>query len=158
MTLLIAQIPDASYIVIGCVVIATLCLVGLGVILKSAQTLRTSIASELKRELQSVREVYPVAVQQPLIVKPEAQIVTREELEKVDLQLHGRHKRERTEIDAQIKRVEDAAERRAEKLDVKLDQNTRLTSEMSGEVKQINQNVNQLTVALTSYLRDQATK
>jgi hypothetical protein len=154
----LAQLPDISYLLVGCVILAILCLIGFGVILRAAQNLRAGIASEIGRELQKSREASPVSVQQPLIIKPEAQIVTQEELTKIDKNLHGRLSRERLEIDAQIRRVEQVAEKRSEKIEDKLDQNTLMTSQMKGEVSQINQNVHQLTTALTTYLQSQASK
>jgi len=71
-------------------------------------------------------------------------------------QAHGRMSRERRDIDAEIKRVELAAEKRADRVEVKLDTNNAMTAEMQGEVKHLNQTVNNLSAALTQFLRDQA--
>lgn len=94
----------------------------------------------------------------PLEVKAHETAVTRDELAKVDTALHGRLKRERGEIDAQIRRVEEVAERRADKVETKIDENTKLTERLSGQLGQINQNVSQLTSAVTHFLRDSANR
>lgn len=86
---------------------------------------------------------------QPVEVKKHAGIVTREEWADADLKVHGRIKRERAELDARIARVEEVAAERADKLEGKIDANTSLTAAMSGEVKQINQNVGLVLTALT---------
>ena len=86
---------------------------------------------------------------QPLVVKAHSESSSREELEKIETQLHGRLKRERAEIDARIERVEEAASERADKLEKKIDDNTSLTTAMSGEVKHINQNVQLILTAIT---------
>lgn len=89
----------------------------------------------------------------PLEVKAHEAAITRVELDKVDVALHGRLKRERSEIDAQIRRVEEIAERRGDKMEFKLDENTKLTERLSGQLQQINQNVAQLTTAVTNFLQ-----
>lgn len=89
---------------------------------------------------------------QPIDVRQHPGTVTRDEWE----QTHGRISRERREIDAEIKRVELAAEKRADRVEAKLDGNTAMTAEMQGEVKHMNQTMNNLSQSLTNFLRDQA--
>jgi hypothetical protein len=93
---------------------------------------------------------------QPIEVRAHPGVVSRAELEKMDLALHGRMKRERMEIDAQIRRVEEIAEKRLDKLERKIDENTNLTNEMCGQLGQINQSVGTLSSSLTNFMRDQA--
>lgn len=95
---------------------------------------------ELWRSLSGKKDKTEVGPQ-PFVVAEHQAPVTRADLEKVDTSVHGRVKRERAEIDAQIARVEQAAKERADNLDRKIDANTTLTASISGEVKQINQNV-----------------
>jgi seryl-tRNA synthetase len=90
--------------------------------------------------------------EQPLEIKAHAGTVSRDELK----QVHGRIERERREIDQAISTVAAAAEKRAEKLEGKVDDNTNMTREMKGEVTQINQNVQTLTSSLTNFLQHQA--
>lgn len=89
---------------------------------------------------------------QPIDVRQHAGTVTREELK----QVHGRIERERRDIDASIAAVAAAAEKRADRTDAKLDENTAVTQRMSGEVSQINQSVQTLTSSLTNFLQGQA--
>ncbi len=91
---------------------------------------------------------------QPLEIKAHAGSVSREELK----QVHGRIERERKEIDANIARVEAVAEKRAERIEGKLDANTGMTSEMKGQLGQVNQTLHQLTAAVQNSLRDAARK
>lgn len=88
----------------------------------------------------------------PLEVKAHAGSVSREELR----QVHGRIERERGEINEAIATVRADAEKRADKLEGKLDANTAMTSEMRGEVKQMNQNIHSLTTSVTQFLQNQA--
>lgn len=89
---------------------------------------------------------------QPLEVKAHAGVVNREELR----QVHGRIDRERREIDAAIALVAIQAEKRADKMDGKLDENTKLTSEMNGQLQQMNQTLSQVQESLAHFMRDQA--
>lgn len=91
-------------------------------------------------------------INSPLEVKAHAGNVSREELR----QVHGRIERERGEINEAIATVRADAEKRADKIEGKLDANTAMTSEMRGEVKQMNQNIHSLTTSVTQFLRDQA--
>jgi len=93
---------------------------------------------------------------QPLEVKEHAGIATLQQLEAVKNETHGRIKRERGEIDARIQRVEEISERKFDKIEEKIDENTKLTAGMNGEMRQINQAVTQLTSSLTNFMRDQA--
>ncbi len=93
-------------------------------------------------------------IQSPLEVKAHPGVVTREEWE----QTHGRISRERREVDAAIAATRAESEKRYDKLEAKIDTNTALTTEMSGEVKHMNQALNTLGASLTSFLRDQANK
>lgn len=151
-----SNLPDPSYLIGAAIVLAIVVIIGVAVIIRFAQNFRQSLATELKREFEAGSSASPVAVQQPLVVTPHQESATREELAKVDLQLHGRLKRERQEIDARIERVERDAKDRAEKLELKIDENTKLTAGMAGEFRQLNQTVSSLNTSLTNYLRDQA--
>lgn len=88
----------------------------------------------------------------PLEVKAHAGNVSREELR----QVHGRIERERGEINEAIATVRADAEKRADKIEGKLDANTAMTSEMRGEVRQMNQNIHTLTTSVTQFLQNQA--
>ena len=88
----------------------------------------------------------------PLEVKAHAGNVSREELR----QVHGRIERERGEINEAIATVRADAEKRADKIEGKLDANTAMTSEMRGEVRQMNQNIHTLTSSVTQFLQNQA--
>lgn len=87
---------------------------------------------------------------QPLEVKEHASVVTIDQLETVKKEAHGRMNRERAEIDANIRRVEEAADKRSENIERKIDENTKLTATMSGQVTQMNQQLHQLTIALNT--------
>lgn len=89
---------------------------------------------------------------QPIDVRAHPGVVTSAELK----QVHGRIERERAEINAAIRSVSEASERRADKLETSLKENTALTQRMSGEVSQINQSVQTLTSSLTNFLQHQA--
>lgn len=115
-----------------------------GIILTAAGVWRLVSPSAAKTEI----------VDQPLEIKAHAGIATREELK----QVHGRIERERREVDAAILSVAHTAEKRADKTDAKLDENTAMTQRMSGEVSQINQSVQTLTSSLTNFLQHQARK
>jgi predicted RNase H-like nuclease (RuvC/YqgF family) len=91
---------------------------------------------------------------QPLEVKAHAGSVSRDELK----QVHGRIERERGEINREIKRVEDAAEKRSDALEENLRMNTAMTAEMRGEVRQMNQQMQTLNGTLSDFLRDAAKK
>lgn len=90
--------------------------------------------------------------EQPLEIKAHAGTVSREELK----QVHGRIERERREIDASIATVSAAAEKRADKLEAKLDDNTAMTREMKGEMQQMNQSVQTLSSSMTHFLQEAA--
>lgn len=96
------------------------------------------------------------ATPQPFLVQEHAGVATKDDLAKIDSALHGRLKRERVEIDDAIKRVEQAAEKRSDRLEIKVDENTHMTSEMKGIVGQMNQNLHQLSTGLTNFLQNQA--
>jgi biopolymer transport protein ExbB/TolQ len=83
---------------------------------------------------------------------PADTFATKDELDMA----HGRISRERRDIDAEIRRVELASEKRADRVELKLDTNTAMTAEMQGEVKHMNQTVNHLAGSLTNFMRDQA--
>lgn len=91
---------------------------------------------------------------QPIDVRAHPGVVTAAELK----QVHGRIERERAEINAAIRSVAEASEKRTDKLEDALHENSKITSEMSGEVRQINQSVQTLASSLTNFLRDQARK
>lgn len=95
-------------------------------------------------------------IQQPLVVTPHAELATRTALDQVEREAHGRIKRERDEINHEIRRVENSAEKRTDKLEVKIEENTTLTAKMSGQVEQMNQNIHTLTTSVTNFMRDQA--
>lgn len=99
-----------------------------------------------------VRQISP----QPLEVKEHATVVTIDQLETVKKEAHGRMNRERAEIDANIRRVEEAAQSRSEKIEGKIDENTRMTATMSGQVTQMNQQLHQLTNSVTNFISRQA--
>ena len=90
----------------------------------------------------------------PLEVKAHAGSVSRDELK----QVHGRIERERSEINDAIAQVRSDAERRSDKLDLKLEENTKMTSEMRGEVKHMNQAITGLSSSITNFLQNQAKK
>lgn len=98
----------------------------------------------------------PAKVEGTMTVESHSGNATRLELEKMDKEAHGRMNRERKEIDAEIARVEDRAQRRLDLLEAKIDENTKLTSVMSGQLGQMNQNISVLTSAVTNFMRDQA--
>lgn len=79
----------------------------------------------------------------PLRVEEHSRTATKAELEAVKLEAHGRIKRERTEIDAHIRRVEERAEKRSETIEGKIDDNTKVTERMAGQVQQMNQQLHQ---------------
>lgn len=97
-------------------------------------------------------------LEQPIEVKAHHGIATVTQLKEVRDEAHGRMKRERLEIDAEIERVAQAAEKRTDRIEQKLDGNTQLTAEMKGELGQINQSVQNLSGSLTNFLRDQASR
>lgn len=89
----------------------------------------------------------------PLEVKEHTQFATSDELARVEKQAHGRMNREREESDRKTEAVAKTAADRADKLEKKIDDNTALTATTAGIVKQLNQNVAQLTTAVTSSLQ-----
>lgn len=127
------------------VVVAILALIGFGILLSSLRNLRRQLADELRRELRTDEEAKRIDVQQPLIVQPHTEYATAAALKQVEKEAHGRMSRERDETNARI-----------EKIDAKLDANTAMTSEMRGEVRQMNQNVSMLQGSLNNFMRDQA--
>ena len=108
---------------------------------------------------------------QPFVVKEHEAAATKPEHEKLEKKVDAndawaRSARKGTyeRLDnhgARISALEQSAERTADnvaKLETKIDGNTTLTAETRGEVKQINQSVQNLTSSLTNFLRDQAKK
>lgn len=91
---------------------------------------------------------------QPIEVKAHAGSVTREEYD----QTHGRISRERDELKREIHRVETASEKRTDKLEEKIDENTTATAAMGGQLHQMNQTLSGLTESLTNFMRDQANR
>lgn len=91
---------------------------------------------------------------QPIDVRAHPGVATQAELR----QVHGRIERERAEINAAIRSVAEASEKRTDKMERSLNENTALTQRTSAEVSMINQNVQTLTHSLTNFLRDQANK
>jgi hypothetical protein len=85
---------------------------------------------------------------QPLEVKAHAALATKDEV----TQMHGRLTRERIEIDREIKRVEEAAERRTLRIEGKLDDNTALTAEVKGEMKGLTSAIDNLTSSVANFL------
>lgn len=152
---ILAEIPDwlpvFSMLAIGLALVA---LFGLILLLRGLRELRTGLTDEVRRELKSGDQPTRMDVQSPLEIKAHAGVATREELK----QVHGRIERERRELDAAIIAVAHTAEKRADKTDAKLDENTAMTQRMSGEVSQINQSVQTLTSSLTNFLQHQARK
>lgn len=92
----------------------------------------------------------------PLEVKPAADYATRSDLERVDTAVHGRMKRERTEINEEMRRFQDSVGERIGNLDSKIDRNTELTAVTRGEVNLLNQHVARLSEVLTTFLQNQA--
>ncbi len=113
-----------------------------GIILAVAGVWKLATKSATKTELAN----------QPIDVRQHAGIATASELK----QVHGRIERERAEINAAIRAVSEASEKRTDKLERSLTENTALTQRMSGEVSQINQSVQTLTSSLTNFLQHQA--
>ena len=153
--LFLAEVPDwlpvFSILALG---LALFALFGLILLLRGLRELRSGLSEEVRRELDSTAQPTRVEVQSPLEFKQHAGSVSREELK----QVHGRIERERREVDAAIQSVAAAAEKRADKTDAKLDENTAMTQRMSGEVSQINQSVQTLSSSLTNFLQHQARK
>ena len=89
---------------------------------------------------------------QPLEVKAHAGTVTRRELDET----HGRISRERKEINDAIVAVREDMRERTDKLEQKLDENTKMTSHMSGQLGGMDATLGNLSNALTNYMRDQA--
>lgn len=79
-------------------------------------------------------------IQSPLDIRKHPGTVTREEWE----QTHGRISRERKEIDAAIKVLSDASEKRADALEDKIDANTEVTAATGATVEQMNLQLQQL--------------
>ena len=113
-----------------------------GIILTVAAVWKLATKSATKTELAN----------QPIDVRQHPGVVTSAELK----QVHGRIERERAEINNAIRLVSEASEKRADKLERSLTENTALTQRMSGEVSQINQSVQTLTNSLTNFLQHQA--
>lgn len=146
---LLAALPDLSWVIVAAVIVMIVCAIGLGVFLRFVKELRSNLAQELKREIVAQQEPTPITIQSPLEITDHAGIATKTELQTVKDELHGRLKRERAEINAEIKRVESATEKRSDGLAADLKKNTELTLTMSGEVKQINQNVHLILTSLS---------
>jgi methyl-accepting chemotaxis protein len=89
---------------------------------------------------------------EPLKVQAHPGSVSQDELK----QVHGRIQRERQEIEAQIGRVAALAEKRSDRLEEKIDQNTAMTSEMRGEMKAMTQSVQNLSSSVTQFLQNEA--
>lgn len=78
MTPYLAQLPDTATLAIGAVVLFIIVCFGAMIFLRSMRELRAGLADELKRELDGGKKAAPVAVQQPLVVKPHTDFVTKE--------------------------------------------------------------------------------
>ena len=156
---LFAALPEwVPMFAVICIVVAVVAILGLLLLLRGLQEFRKRFAEEMGLHLNAKKEPAPVAVQSPLVITEHQHPVTRAELEKVDTQLHGRLKRERAEIDDEIRRVATAAEKRSDELAKDLKENTSLTSNINGKVEVINQSMVQLNTTLTTFLQRQATK
>lgn len=93
-------------------------------------------------------------LEQPIEVRAHAGVVTKQMYDET----HGRIGRERREVDAEIKRVEETAERRTEKLEDKIDENTKLTAQMSGQLNQMNQSMHALSTSVTQFIQNQVNR
>lgn len=93
-------------------------------------------------------------VGQPLEIKAAPGVASADEMK----QVHGRIARERQEIEAQIARVEQVTERRLDKLEGKIDDNTKLTAEMSGTLGHMNQTMHALSTSVTNFIQREASK
>lgn len=91
---------------------------------------------------------------QPIEVKAHSGHATRQELQEA----HGRISRERDQLKSEISRVETAGEKRTDKLEAKIDENTTATAAMGGQLNQMNQTLSSLSESLTHFLRDQANR
>lgn len=144
--------PWLPYLAGSAIAIALLALFGLLLLLRGLRELRSGVAEEVRRELAAGGEAARVQVQSPLEIKAHAGVVTRREWEET----HGRISRERREVDAEIKRVEAAAEKRTDKIEAKLDENSRLTTETRSDVRNLTQQTSSLNQSITQFLRDAA--
>lgn len=98
---------DSSLLLVGlCVVVGVLGMVGLAVILNFLRGLRSSLADELKRELQAGAEPSPVAVQQPLVVKPHEVQPTAAELQQVRTEFSELREQRRKDVSGLHTKIE----------------------------------------------------
>ena len=84
----------------------------------------------------------------PLSVREHRDAATQEDLKKINDEAHGRISRERREIDAELRRVEAATDKRMVIIEADLKNNTAMTSEINGGVKQLNTQVQQLVLGM----------
>jgi seryl-tRNA synthetase len=75
----LAELPDFAWITGGAVVVFIVVAFGASIVLREMRELRSNLADEIGRQLESAKQAQPVAVQQPLIVTAHEKHVTREE-------------------------------------------------------------------------------
>jgi len=136
MNLLLAELPETGYLIIAAVVLAIIALVGLGVILRTAQSLREGVARELRSEIENLQRPTPVEVQTPLVVTPHAKFTTQEEHEALQAKMEDEFKRERSSRKAIYEKVESQGQAIA-RLQTETTQQTRQLSSLDAKMDQV---------------------
>lgn len=115
-------------------------LIVLGAIYRQMTALRAAIAEDVRREIAARSEPNPVAVQQPLVVKPEIRMATHEELRGVE----GRVERlERQDLERlqlltdSLGDLNEKSEERASKTHERINLLLTAVGEMRGEIKRL---------------------
>lgn len=92
----VSQLPDSGWLTIVAIVVAIFAIAGMVIILSAVRSLRSGVAEIVKSEIASAKEASPVSVQQPLVVKPHENLVTREQHEALEEKMDTELGRERS--------------------------------------------------------------
>lgn len=139
------QVP-ASYQGITVVALGGVVIVGLtaGVVLAGFQRLRTALATEMKREIEASAKAFQVRVQSPLVVTAEEKFADASSLTAVKDEVDHL----RNEVRDGFSKLNDERRTSVGNLHGKIDAVATHTASLSGEVRLLNQQVQQLVTTL----------
>lgn len=138
--LLLAQLPDPSWLAAGAVAGFLIVAVGAMLFIRAMRELRTNLADELRRELESASAPAQVAVQQPLTVTPADKFVTHVEFAELKVDVE----QIREEVKDGFRTLGDERRTSVGNLHGKIDGTNAKVDEMRGEVRLLNQQLQQL--------------
>ena len=99
------QLPDAAYLVVGCIIVALIAIFGSSRILAELRAFRTNLANELKQEIATQKEGQSISVHpNPLRVQVADEFMTVSRCHEMHQRLEAAQRDHATNIDTQLGR------------------------------------------------------